>query len=146
MVLSILVEEVKGMNIIPANEVTEEQLEEFFTRNENLDKNGIVEKGFVVEINSKIEGCFMLDQMEEKDVYWLKQLYITSSEANKLPVLIESILAIAKSKEAKRVYVHSHQPVVDILLEALQFHPQTDRKFVDKYPLKKGNWWTYSVS
>lgn len=134
------------MNIIPANKAQEEQLQEFFTRNENLDKDGLMEKGFVVEINSKIEGCFLLDQMDEKDVYWLKQLYITRTEANKLPVLIESILTIAKTMEAKRVYVHSHQPVVDILLEALQFHPQTDTSFVDKYPLKRGNWWTYNVS
>ncbi|WP_068673804.1 hypothetical protein [Oceanobacillus sp. Castelsardo] len=134
------------MHIIPANKATDEMLEEFFNRNENLDKNSLVEKGFVVEIGSKIEGCFILDEMDEKDAYWLKQLYITRTEANKLPVLLESILTIAKSMDAKSVYVHSHQPVVDILLEALQFHPQTDAGFVDKYPLKKGSWWTYNVS
>ena len=134
------------MQIIQANKASEEMLKDFFRRNDNLDRDSLVDKGFVVEINSKIEGCFILDEMDEKDTYWLKQLYITRTEANKLPVLLESILTIAKSLEAKSVYVHSHQPVVDILLEALQFHPQTDASFVDKYPLKKGSWWTYNVS
>lgn len=141
-----LIEGVTNMHIIPANEASDVMLEDFFKRNENLDRNSLVEKGFVVKINSKIEGCFILDEMDEKDAYWLKQLYITRTEANKLPVLLESILTIAKSLKAKSVYVHSHQPVVDILLEALQFHPQKDASYVDKYPLKKGSWWTYNVS
>ncbi|MED4475656.1 hypothetical protein [Oceanobacillus caeni] len=99
-----------------------------------------------VAFHFTMKRCFILDEMDEKDAYWLKQLYITRTEANKLPVLLESILTIAKSLKAKSVYVHSHQPVVDILLEALQFHPQKDASFVDKYPLKKGSWWTYNVS
>ncbi|WP_156291995.1 GNAT family N-acetyltransferase [Oceanobacillus salinisoli] len=134
------------MNIIPAKKATAEQLEDFFNRNENLDKDGLLDKGYVVEMNENIEGCFILDEVEEEGVYWLKQLYITRTEANKLPVLLESILTIAKSKQAKSVYVHSHQPVVDILLEALQFHPQTESSFVDKHPIDKGNWWSYNVS
>ncbi|WP_085994035.1 hypothetical protein [Oceanobacillus senegalensis] len=135
------------MNIIPAKKATEEQLEAFFSKNENLDGKGLLEQGYVVIINDKIEGCFILQEVEEEEgVYWLKQLYITRTEATKLPVLIESVLTIAKSKEAKSVYVHSHQPVVDILLEALQFHPQKETNFVDKHPIEKGNWWSYQVS
>ncbi|RKQ34387.1 hypothetical protein [Oceanobacillus halophilus] len=133
------------MNIIPAKKANKEQLDDFFTRNDNLDRDGLIQNGFVVEMDSKIEGCFILNQVEE-GVYWLKQLYITRTEANKLPVLLESILTIAKSKQARSVYVHSHQPVVDIILEALQFHPQKKSSFVDKHPIDKGNWWSYNVS
>jgi hypothetical protein len=63
-----------------------------------------------------------------------------------LPFLIEGILTLAKEHEVKGVYVHSHQPTVDIILEALQFHPQKEHVLVDKYPVTHGNWWSYRVS
>lgn len=128
-----------------AKHTTYNQLEEFFSKNVNVDKNSVFQKGYVVEINNKIEGCFILDQIEANN-YWLKQLYITQSEAAKLPLLLETILTLAKKQNAKSVYVHSHQPVVDILLEALQFHPQKEPLLVGKYPVGKGNWWAYNVS
>ncbi|MFD1852189.1 hypothetical protein [Oceanobacillus bengalensis] len=134
------------MNIIPANKANQGQLNEFLANNKGLDKDSLLLEGYVVAIQDKIEGCFSLQALEDEGVFWLKQLYITRAEANKLPVLVETILALAKSKQAKSVYVHSHQPVVDILLEALQFHPQRETKFVDKHPITKGNWWSYHVS
>ncbi|MEC5424455.1 hypothetical protein QGM71_13225 [Virgibacillus sp. C22-A2] len=133
------------MKLIPAIQATEEQINSFLKNNDNVNKHSLIEKGYVVEINQKIEGCFILEAMEE-GVYWLKQLYITKSEAAKLPILLESILTLAKQQQAKLIYVHSHQPVVDILLEALQFHPQKERVFVDKYDVNEGSWWSYSVS
>jgi len=133
------------MNLIRANRVSEERLHEFLNNNENLDDENLLNKGYVVEIDSDIVGCFIIEPIEE-DLYWLKQLYITPAEAGSLPLLLESILALAKKQQAKKVYVHSHQPMVDIILEALQFHPQTDKILVDKRPDKQGKWWTYSVS
>lgn len=133
------------MNLIQANKVSQEKLDYFLQSNPHMNKCSLLQKGYVVEIKGKIEGCFMLEEMEE-GTYWLKQLYITQSEAAVLPVLLESILTMAKQQLAKRVYVHSHQPVVDILLEALQFHPQKERAFVNKIDQKDGNWWLYHVS
>ncbi|GGH71162.1 hypothetical protein GCM10010978_06800 [Compostibacillus humi] len=134
------------MQIMRANEVPSGQLEEFLQQNETLDSEVLEEKGYIVSVKDHIAGCFVLDEMEKEDVYWLKQLYITKNEANKLPVLLEAILALAKAKQAKSVYVHSHQPIVDILLEAMQFHLQRENVFANPQPKTKGNWWYYQVS
>lgn len=133
------------MKLILAKNMSYEQLEAFFNKNPSVNKGTVFEKGYVVEMNHTIEGCFILDKVEE-GIYWLKQLYITQTEAGKLPFLLEAILVLAKEQNAKSVYVHSHQPIVDILLEALQFHPQKESLFKDKYPVKGGNWWAYNVS
>ncbi|GAA0436500.1 MAG: hypothetical protein ACQEWU_15515 [Bacillota bacterium] len=133
------------MNLIPAYKASSEQIEHFLKNNPNVNQESLLRKGYVVELRGEIEGCFILEEMEE-GTYWLKQLYITQSEAAHLPVLLESILLMAKQQHAERVYVHSHQPVVDILLEALQFHPQKEKVFVDKYDKSNGNWWLYHVS
>lgn len=133
------------MNLIRANQVSVEKMEAFLMNNENVKKDGLMKHGYVVELNDKIEGCFVLEEMDN-EMYWLKQLYITKNEAAKLPVLLESILVLAKEQHAKKVYVHSHQPVVDIILDALQFHPQKGKLFVDKHTNQEGNWWSYQVS
>lgn len=137
--------EVRLLKLILARDVSYEQLEAFFNKNPDVNKNRVFENGYVVELNHAIEGCFILDQVEE-GIYWLKQLYITQSEAGKLPFLLEAILVLAKDRNAKSVYVHSHQPVVDLLLEALQFYPQTQSLSEEKYPVKGGSWWAYNVS
>ncbi|WP_373893986.1 hypothetical protein ACUL41_02310 [Virgibacillus natechei] len=133
------------MNLITAYSAPEEKLDHFLENNRNVNKESLLRSGYVVEIEGQIQGCFSLEKMDE-GVYWLKQLYITKAEAAKLPVLLESILNLAKEQDAKKVYVNSHQPVVDVLLEALQFHPQKEEVFVGKSNQKEGNWWTYNVS
>ncbi|RDW22276.1 hypothetical protein CWR48_00790 [Oceanobacillus arenosus] len=132
------------MRVILARHAEEGKLKKFFEQNISLDSKAILTSGYVVENHSEIEGCFTLDPVEQDD-YWLKQLYITKSAANKLPFLLETILVMAKEKRAKSVYVNSHQPVVDILLDALQFHRQNNTPFVDKHPISKGKWWSYQV-
>lgn len=133
------------MKIIPVKHVEYDKLERFLDRNATLDKNLLFLNGYVVEIDGRIEGTFLLDELKP-GVLWLKQLYITPKNAAKLPVLLETILQLAKHQEAKSVYVHSHQPVVDILLEALQFHPEINSDFIAEKPLPNGNWWSYQVS
>ncbi|UJL45995.1 hypothetical protein KFZ58_16755 [Virgibacillus sp. NKC19-16] len=133
------------MNLISAHRAPAEKLGHFLENNQNVNKEGLIESGYVVEIEEQIQGCFSLERVDE-GVYWLKQLYITKAEAAKLPVLLESILNLAKEQHAKKVYVQSHQPVVDMLLEALQFHPQKEKVSVGKPNQKEGNWWTYNVS
>ena len=133
------------MELIPASHVSENQINQFLEKNTNVAKDSLLQLGYMVQIDDQMEGCFILEAMGE-GIFWLKQLYITQAEAGKLPVLLEAILTLAKQQQAKRVYVHSHQPVVNILLEALQFHPQKEKMFVDKYNVDKGNWWAYHVS
>lgn len=135
------------MELILANNAPEEKLKNFLENNENVDKNLLFEKGYVVEIKGTIEGCFVMDLVDDQvDKYWLKQLYITPNAAASLPFLLEAILTMAKEKRAKQVFVHSHQPMVDILLDALQFYPQKNDILEKKHPNNKGSWWTYNVS
>ncbi|WHX25994.1 hypothetical protein QNH47_17965 [Virgibacillus halodenitrificans] len=133
------------MKLIRAFEADEAKVEQFLKSTPNVKKESLMYQGYVVEIDEKIEACFVLEEMED-GIYWLKQLFITQNKAAKLPVLLEAILTLAKHQKAKRVFVHSHQPVVDILLEALQFNPQKEEVFVDKYKNEQGNWWSYHVS
>lgn len=133
------------MKVLPVKHATYEQLDDFLTRNENIDKPLLVDKGFVVEISGKIEASFILDELDSGGL-WLKQLYITKSHAAKLPVLLETILQIARKQQAKAVYVHSHQPVVDILLEALEFQPEKNKLIIPESPITTGSWWSYHVS
>ncbi|SFB26336.1 hypothetical protein SAMN04488072_11234 [Lentibacillus halodurans] len=133
------------MELIAANHASEEKLEQFLQNNQDVERNLLLEKGYVVELKGTIEGCFVMD-LVDNDVYWLKQLYVTKNAAASLPVLLEAILAMAKEKQAKQVFVHSHQPMVDVLLESLQFYPQKENTFVGTSPDKEGNWWTYHVS
>lgn len=133
------------MELIAANYASEEKLNTFLQHNKDVERKQLLEKGYVVELKGTIEGCFVMAAVDE-DVYWLKQLYITKSAAASLPVLLESILALAKEKQAKEVFVHSHQPMVDIVLESLQFYPQKENALVHAPPEKEGYWWTYNVS
>ncbi|WP_099159387.1 hypothetical protein [Virgibacillus ndiopensis] len=133
------------MKLISTSNAPKKQVEQFLTNNQDVNKKALMQNGYVVEVKEKIEGCFILEQ-EAEGVYWLKQLHVTKQAAPALPILLEAILALAKEHNARSVYVHSHQPMVDVLLEALQFHPQNQSAFVDKHPREHGNWWTYNVS
>lgn len=133
------------MILIKADKVVSARIEHFLKVNEIVNRDHLLESGYVVSLNDEIIGCFILETIEA-DIYWLKQLYIIESEAMKLPILLETILNLAKKQEAKRIFVHSHQLVVDLLLKALQFYPQKGDRIVDQLPKSTGNWWSYNVS
>ena len=133
------------MKLVAAKHASIEKVEQFLQENQELTQDSLLHDGYLVEIEDKIEGCFALQPLEP-GVYWLKQLHVTKKAAPSLPVLLESVLTLAKEKNAKSVYVYSHQPVVDLLLDALQFRPQTEKEIVDIHTQKKGNWWLYNVS
>lgn len=133
------------MKIMPVKHAVYEQLMDYLERNDNINKELLLQKGYVVEISGQIEASFILEELDA-DVLWLKQLYITQRKAAKLPVLLETILQLARKRQAKFVYVHSHQPVVDILLEALSFQPEKQNKFIAEKSLMTGSWWSYQVS
>lgn len=133
------------MELILAKNVSHARLDKFLGDNPDVDKSLLIEKGYVVQIDEQIEGCFVVDVMDS-GVHWLKRLHVTKRAAEGLPVIIESILTIAKENQATCVYVHSQQPLVDILLESLQFSPQKDAETVNIPARDNGNWWAYHVS
>lgn len=133
------------MKIAAAHRVPFKQVEEFLKTAQHVKQDRLLQEGYVVLIDNKIRGCFILTTVE-RGIYWLKQLYISQEAAGKLPILLETILQMSKQLQAKKVYVHSHQPVVDILLDALQFHLQEASVPMDNQPVSEGNWWAYNVS
>jgi hypothetical protein len=133
------------MDLIPVNTVTVEELNRFLDKNDHVDGRSLVDHGYVVRIGEELEGCFVLAPLTD-DVYWLRQLYINQKKADRLPFLIDAIVTLAEKKQLKRIYVHSHQPVVDLLLEALQFEKEKKNEYVDNPPKINGKWWAYNVS
>jgi len=133
------------MKVMAAEHAPIDKLEAFLQTTQEFNKDGLLQDGYVVEIEEEIKGCFVLATIE-KDIYWLKQLYIAKEAAAHLPVLLETILQMSKGKQAKKIYVNSHQPVVDLLLEALQFNPQSKQELSMELGRKEGNWWAYQVS
>ncbi|HLR52969.1 MAG TPA: hypothetical protein VK072_08875 [Candidatus Avamphibacillus sp.] len=133
------------MKITSACHVPIDKIETFLNTVHGFNKDGLLKEGYVVEMDEEIKGCFVLSTTGN-DIYWLKQLYIAKEAAANLPVLLETILQMTKGKQAKKLYVYSHQPVVDLLLEALQFYPQSKEKWAPTQSKKEGNWWAYHVS
>lgn len=132
------------MELIQANEAIFEELQSFITKNRTIDVRMLANEGYVIRIPGRIIGCFVLEKHDFED-RWLKQLFIEREEAARLPVLLEAILQLAKEQQTKHVHVHSHQPALDILLEALQFSPQQAQDGSGQLSQKDGNWWTYQV-
>ncbi|HLS36214.1 MAG TPA: hypothetical protein VK061_08250 [Bacillota bacterium] len=133
------------MILMKANEVDTNELTSFFENNEAIDKEAVKKEGYIVTNNNHIIGCFILKRIEQNN-FWLKQLFITKAEANTLPTLLQLILQLAKAKAAHEVYVHSHQLMVDLLLQSLQFHPQERSELLKSLPRQKGIWWSYKIS
>lgn len=127
------------MEFVQANQISREAIDYFLKNNSEVDQEYLLQNGYVVKSNQEIIGCFVLEFMKT-DVYWLKQLYMIQSKATLLPLLLESILTLAKKEEAKEVCVKSHQPMVDVILKALLFEPTEQASGPNE------RWWTYCVS
>src|SRR5699024_6285781 len=91
-----------------SHQVPMEEVENFILQAEHVDLKALLTEGYVVKMDGTIQGCFALSTME-KDILWLKQLHIMQPFARYLPVLLEIILQMTKEKQAKKLYVHSHQ-------------------------------------
>lgn len=133
------------MNLIRAKYAPEAQVNQFIDQNKDINHMALLTDGYVIAVNDHLIGCFILEPLTKK-VYWLKQLHIVNTEALKLPVLVEAILGVAKELQAQKVFVNSHQTMLDMLLETLQFYPQAHCELLDKYPVNVGKWWSYQVS
>lgn len=135
---------VRIVKMLEAKIADRTKVEHFLNNNAEINRRQLIEKGFVVEMDNAIKGCFVIEHVND-DTYWLKQLYMNQEEIISLPLLIEAIIQQAKKLEIKTMYVHSHQHIVDQLLEALQFYPQRSPEFVDKNRDAKGKWWAYAI-
>ncbi|MCT1901185.1 hypothetical protein [Oceanobacillus sojae] len=133
------------MQIYQVKEAKIELIEDFIHKNERLFGKKLTEESYVVEVDGSIEGCFNLEKVDES-TYWLKQLYLNKEHVQKLFVVFESVLVISRKNDIKCVYVHNQSPVVDILLESLQFKRESDVTFKNINSEKTGNWWAYQVS
>jgi len=133
------------MQIYQVKEAKLELIEKFMEKNGTLFGKKLTKESYVVEINGSMEGCFNLDMVDES-TYWLKQLYLNKEHVEKLFVVFESVLVISRKNNVKCVYVHNQSPVVDILLESLQFKRESDVTFKNINSEKTGNWWAYQVS
>lgn len=133
------------MNLIKAEYAEERVLDSFLDKNKAINRRAIKNFGYVVMKDEEIIGCFILQALKSNR-FWLKQLFITKQEAMNLPVLLEEILELAEHNYAKEVYVHSHQPMVDWLLQSLQFHPKEDILELGSIAREKGRWWAYEIT
>lgn len=133
------------LKLIGANHVSEQQLDQFLESVTSISKETLLKEGYVIIVDEEIKGCFTLLSLTE-EVFWLKQLYIQPEIANNLLVLIETILLMIKKMKAKKLYVHSQQPVLDIILDALQFEKTKEEVQVEQKPNLVGKWWEYDVS
>src|SRR5699024_8987862 len=101
--------------------------------------------GYIIKQADSLEGCFVLENTNNNTL-WLRQMYVTKDAVISLPGLLEAVLELAKIEQAENVIIHSHQAELDIVLEALQFSPQTDALYVDNSVDISGKWWSYKVS
>lgn len=135
---------VRTMKMVQARVADSEKVEHFLMNNETINGEQLLEKGFVVEMDNVIKGCFIIEAIDQ-ETYWLRQLYMNHDEIISLPLIIDSIIERAQERSVKRIYVNSHQQVVDELLETLQFYPQTAPLDVHNGVITKGKWWAYQV-
>lgn len=132
------------MRVIRASELPKEKVSNFLENHQQINSDDMLQSGYVIEIQGQICGCFLLKHIE-KGLYILRRFYITKTEALKIPIFIESIILLAKQKKATAIFVQSHKLMIDIILEALQFHPQGESDFLDKYTKNDGKWWSYAL-
>lgn len=133
------------VKLIRANTASLNRVTNFLANNKQIKQQSLLSSGYVVEINDRITGCFNLEPVNNEQ-FWLRQLYITQTEAIRLPVLVESILALASAQEAEQVFVKSHKLMLDLILESLLFKVQEDGPFEQSTEGDWGKWWVYELS
>jgi len=131
--------------LMKAKDATARDIHRLVDSNKSIDTEKLYQTGYVIKQADHLEGCFVLEKMENNTL-WLRQMFVTKEAVISLPGLLEAVLALAKNEEADNVIIHSHQVELDIVLEALQFFPQTDATYVDNSVDIPGKWWAYKVS
>lgn len=132
------------LRIIEASQLPEKNVHDFLKNAHQINPASVLESGYMLEIDGKICGCFVLEEITDK-TFELKKFYLISTEAIKIPILFEAILSIAKEKKAKKVYVYSQKLMTDIILESFNFYPQENSGFPKKVGENEGKWWFYTM-
>jgi len=133
------------MKIIEASQLPEKHIRNFLKNAHQIEVESILQSGYMLEVNDKISGFFVLEKVIDK-AYELKKFYLVSTEAIKIPTLFEAIITIAEEKGARRVFVCSHKLMTDIILKSLNFYPQSDHTFLTNGAKHGGKWWSYTIS
>lgn len=129
------------MKLIPVSQLQEKGVRDFLKNVPQIQYRSLIRSGFILEVNSKIRGCFNLEKVTG-DIYELRQIYVITTDDIEIPLLFEMIIALAKEFGAKEIWVNSHKLMVDILLEKLKFYPQKSKEHVKS----SGKWWSYTIS
>jgi N-acetylglutamate synthase-like GNAT family acetyltransferase len=132
------------MKLIPASKLPEKKVLEFLKSAPQIKFRSLLQSGYVLEINHTIRGCFNLEKITG-NIYELKQFYVTTTEDIEILQLFDMIIALAKKTGAKQIWVNSHKLMIDILLERLQFYPQTGQEQFKKHVKSSGKWWSYTI-
>lgn len=134
------------MKLAKAETVQGPLLESFMKTATSLDKAHLVKEGYVIQTNDCIKGCFILTHVSDDD-YWLKQLFIHPEITQNLPVLLETIILMTRELKGHKLYLFSHQILLDIILEALYFEETADLpKNLANIQKRSGKWWHYTVT
>lgn len=133
------------MRLMKASNLPQKRVHDFLESNQQVNQAYITQSGYLIEMNHDICGCFVLEHIKD-GLYVLRHFFLTVTDALKIPILVEAILQLATEKKATKVFVHSHKLMVDMILEALQFRPQENSDFLDKYSQYDGKWWSYTIS
>lgn len=134
------------MKLAKAHTVQGPLLESFIKTATSLDKSHLIKEGYVIQSNDCIKGCFILTQVSDED-YWLKQLFIHPEMTRNLPVLLETIMLMTRELHGRKLYIHSHQVLLNIILEALYFR-ETDSipQSLENIQKQSGTWWYCTIS
>src|SRR5690625_3988534 len=98
---------------------------------------------YVIEEENNIISFFQMELVEYND-YWLKKLFITQRHALKLPTVLQTIIQFAEAQKIHTIFVHSKQPVTDLLLSSFSFVLQSDESLLPFQLEEEGKWWKYT--
>lgn len=135
------------MELKKATAVNQSDLYSFITRHELLANSRQFndKTSYVIEDHGRIITWFQIDYINQVDM-WLKKLFIVQTEALKLPTVLHTIIRFAYENDIARMYVHSKQPVTDLLLNSFSFTLQSDQHLQSFQAAEEGNWWYYSLA
>lgn len=134
------------MKLLKATDVSESELNLFIGKHDWFDQVEALNKksSYVIRDGQTIISWFQLESIDFEN-YWLKKLFISQNEALKLPNVLLSIIEYAKQENARTLYVHSKQPVTDLLLSSFQFTLQLPDERYSFQDEREGNWWYFNL-
>jgi len=100
---------------------------------------------YCIEDDGEIISLCQLD-VHTDGAGWLKKLFITRQQATKLPDVLQTIIRFAETKRAKQLYVHSKQPLTDLLLLSSSFTIDERSNVQHFNDEQTGTWWSITLT